>query len=219
MSVDNREFTLSVVETLASPWVDLGIDLSEESIDDLVDNELLKAIPFMKTGIALCKAGIQVRDKYLLKQTLNFVTTFNNGTISEEKLRKYQNKLCENPQWAKKEIEHILVLIDSHINDNQSIRLAKFYQAYAKEAIDWNKFCELAEANIRIFESDFHILCEIGRQSNIKSDYRCSRLEAVGLVDVSTANLLNGTLDLDNNTYSLSAFGRTFLQLLGVLKK
>ena len=76
MASENKEFTLSVFETLSTPWVDVGIDLSEESIDDLIDNEALKTIPFMKTGIALCKAGIQVRDKYLLKQTLKFVTTY-----------------------------------------------------------------------------------------------------------------------------------------------
>lgn len=140
MDNENREFTLSVVETLASPWVDVGIDLSEESIDTLIDNEALKVIPFMKTGIALCKAGIQVRDKYLLKQMLKFVRTFNDGTISEKELNKYRKKLHEKKQWAKREVEHILVLIDSHKSDNQSIRLAKFYQAYVKGAIDWNKF-------------------------------------------------------------------------------
>ena len=219
MASENKEFTLSVFETLSTPWVDVGIDLSEESIDDLIDNEALKTIPFMKTGIALCKAGIQVRDKYLLKQTLKFVTTFNNGTIPDEKLEEYREKMCENPKWAKKEIEHILVLLDAHIDDNQSARLAKFYQAYVKGAIDWNKFCELAEANLLIFESDFNILCEINRQGGMKNDYRGSRLASVGLVNISTANVLNSTLNLDSNTYSLSVFGKTFLQHLGALKK
>lgn len=219
MDDENREFTLSVVETLASPWVDIGIDLSEESIDALIDNEALKVIPFMKTGIALCKAGIQVRDKYLLKQTFKFVRTFNDGTISEDKLKTYQEKLCENPQQAKREVEHILVLLDSHKRDNQSARLAKFYQAYVKGAIDWNKFCELAEANLRIFESDFNILCEINRQGSMKNDYQGSRLASVGLVSVSTISVLSSTPGLENNTYSLSSFGKTFLQHLGALKK
>ena len=53
----------------------------------------------------------------------------------------------------------------------------------------------------------------------MKNDYRGSRLASVGLVNISTANVLNSTLNLDSNTYSLSVFGKTFLQHLGALKK
>lgn len=53
----------------------------------------------------------------------------------------------------------------------------------------------------------------------MKNDYRGSRLASVGLVSVSTISVLNSTPGLENNTYSLSAFGKTFLQHLGALKK
>ena len=214
-----ESFALSLINTLKEPWVETGIDIAETSIDALLNNEILKEIPIVKTGISLCKAGIQVHDRFLLKQTINFVSQLNDGCIPENTLNEYRKRLQCDEGWAEKELEHILVLLDATVNVSQSTRLAKFYQYYVRGAINWRKFCELSEANLRIFETDIIVLKEIENRCRTKfeescemsPDYRLYRLNSIGFVKIIMPFTTDGMLDF-NNKYSLTEFGKTFLQ-------
>lgn len=211
----SENFTISLVDTLSEPWEDLGVDIAEESIDSCLDNEFLKAIPVVKTGIALCKAGIQIRDKFLLKKTLNFIAHLNDKTLTELQIEQYRKRLRSDRKWAEKELEHVTILLDSSVNLNQSTRLAKFYQAYISGRIDWDKFCELSEANSKIFEADVKLLAEIATKEGERTDYRASRLFSVGLLIEKSPSITGGTLNI-NNFYYMSEFGKLFLDCLAV---
>ncbi|BDB03638.1 hypothetical protein CBOS2020_37120 (plasmid) [Clostridium botulinum] len=51
----------------------IGIDIAENGIDSLVESELLKNIPIVKTVYPITKVSLAIREKYFLKKTLTFI--------------------------------------------------------------------------------------------------------------------------------------------------
>ena len=90
-------------------------DISELAIDAVIQNGLLKDIPIVGTIVGFCKLGMNLRERNLLKQTLNFINEFNNGTIDPEKLRKYQEEIKANPKKAEEELGRCLLILNSTI--------------------------------------------------------------------------------------------------------
>lgn len=93
----------------------------------------------------------------------------------------------------------VLIILGNHIENIQSQVLGRFYSAYVKGAISWDKFCELSEANRRMFVNDYHILCEAARNGGININdrelYQVERLISLGLLQ--NQNRLGGTVIID----------------------
>ena len=88
-----------------------------------------------------------------------------------------------------------------------------------KGAISWEKFCELSEANRRMFISDYQILFEAAINDGLKIQnrelYQVDRLISLGLLQ--NQNRLGGNVWLDfvddpekQNDIIVTSFGKTF---------
>lgn len=210
-------------DTLFSPTYEIVAEYAEIGIDALLDNEVLKGIPVVSTLSSICKIGYNLHERNLIKQTLGFITGFNSGTLSQEKIDEHRYELESNPAKAEKELGRVLIILGNHIEDIQSQVLGSFYKAYVNGAISWEKFCELSEANRRMFVSDYHILREAARHGGIDINdrelYQVDRLISLGLLQ--NKNRLGGTAVIDfdkeqEKSYDMiiTSFGRTFCQHL-----
>lgn len=221
---------------------DLAEDFFEIGIDAVMEEDLLSEIPIMKSIVALGKTGFHVQERNLMKQTLNFVKGFNSGKIDEEKLTKYREKIFVDAKYAEKELGRIIIILNQQIENIQSERLGRLYSSYVKSAITWEKFCEFAEANRRMFIEDYLLLEKLNRESPFdnslgKQDkYKVGRLIGLGMVvekDSPAADrsditkLINGgysshtgdnrrTINgiIPKSYYELTSFGKGFLQHL-----
>lgn len=63
----------------------------------------------------------------------------------------FDGMLDLNPKRAEKELEGIILILDTHIADAQSVRLGYFYKAYIIKEIPWEQFEELKQVNQRNF--------------------------------------------------------------------
>lgn len=80
--------------TLFDPTLsDACLDIAELGIDSLLDEGLFKSIPVVSLLVGVGKTAQNVHDRNLLKQTIKFINTFNQRSISQEKINKYRNKL------------------------------------------------------------------------------------------------------------------------------
>ena len=97
--------------------------------------------------------------------------------------------------------------------------LGSFYAAYIKDAISWEKFCELSEANRRMFISDYQILFEATNNNGLKIQnrelYQVDRLISLGLLQ--NQNWLGGNVWIkmmenpeEQNDIIVTSFGKTF---------
>ena len=148
----------AIKNSLVKEWEGTIDDILEVSVDSILKEGVLRDIPIVGTVNAICKTGVHIREKHLLKETLLFVEALNEGTVSKEKIQIHKERLDSNPKMAEKELERIILILDSHISNNQSVRLGHFYRAYINGAISWDKFSELMQANQRIFEEDVNSL-------------------------------------------------------------
>jgi hypothetical protein len=182
------QFVPELKDSLFNDYVrELGTDISEAFIDAVMEEGVLKEIPIIKSIIAFGKTGMELRERNFLKQTISFILGLNEGNISQEKREKYQKRLS-NADIAEKELGRVLYLLDGQIENIQSKILGRMYLAYVKEEIPWTKFCELSEANRRMFISDYDVLLRISRNRvgeqilDSKDKYMVGRLIGLGLL-------------------------------------
>lgn len=208
-------------DSLFEPTYDLAADYAETALDMLFDSDALKEIPIAKTIIALCNVGYNLHERNLLKQTISFITGFNSGSINPDKIKEYREMLDSDPKKAEKELGRVVIILGNHIECIQSNILGRFYSAYVKDAISWDKFCELSEANRRMFVSDYAVLREASQNKGIDLNgrglYQIDRLISLGLLQ--NDNRLGGSVCIENMNSSIkgkdiivTSFGKTFCQ-------
>lgn len=177
---------------------DACVDIAELGIDSLLDEGVFKSIPIVSTLIGLGKTAQNIHDRNLLRQTIKFINTFNEKSISAHKIEKYKKHLDDNPKYAEEELGRVIILLNSNVELKKSELLAKFYRSYVNEDIDWSVFCELSDIISRLFVSDLHLLFEInrGRISDTSQcqAYQADRLIALGLLDSAMKSMSIGSM-------------------------
>lgn len=189
------------------------VELAELGVDSILDNDILKSIPVVKTILSVCNAGVFLRERNLIKQTWEFIQAFNNGKLSEEELLSHKKEL-EDPVKAEKEVGRVLLLLDRSIESIQAKALGSLYQNYVRKIISWEEFIELSEANSRMFVSDYECLRNISRNVITNNcddtyEYQMSRLQSLGLV-INHIGTVNGTTVSLDNSYQLTRLGKEF---------
>ena len=165
---------------------DLASDALEIGIDSVMENEILAEVPIVKSVIALGRTGYLIHERNLMKQTLNFVKGFNSGSIDENKLKQYRDKIYSDSAFAEKELGRIIIILNKQVEDYQSLVLGKIYSSYVNGNISWQKFCEYSEANERMFLTDYSLLHklskELQRHLDSEDKYKIGRLIGLGFV-------------------------------------
>ena len=219
----------SLKETLFYPITtnlnDSLMEITEIGIDALLEDGMLKSIPVLGTIAALCKTGLNLRERNLIRQTAVFIMSFNDEKIDQKKLDAYREAL-KDPKKAEKELGRVILLLDRFLEEKQSELLGRFYRTYVAGGIKWEKFIELSETIERMMVSDYEELISIARKpiKAIESIpdrrmYRIQRLQSLGLVMENKAQVIDGSTILSSGTddrFVLSPFGRTFF---GLIKK
>lgn len=158
-------------------------DLSEVTVDSVMEDGLLKDIPIVRTVVALCKTGLNIKERNFIRQTIIFIKQFNDGSLSDEQLIEHYQELNNNPTLAEKEMNVIINFLSDNNEEELSQISGRLYLAYVKGALSWSKFGELIEVNRRMFVGDYRVLKSLDHNhSDIKEKYRVGRLVGLGLV-------------------------------------
>lgn len=143
---------------LLNPSFDLSSDLIEIGIDSLIDDDVLKEIPIVKSVISTAKIFIAVREKHLLKKLLIFIKEFNSGIIDMQLLQKYKERLENDKKYQDQQLSYLLIIIDRIIDDVKSVFFARLYANYVNNKFSWNKFLELGNCVESMFVNDIIVL-------------------------------------------------------------
>ncbi|WP_238948835.1 hypothetical protein [Clostridium sp. YIM B02569] len=165
---------------------EICINISEVGIDSFLQEGLIKDIPIVSTIVKLGQFAYNVYDRNLLRQTFVFIKQFNNNSVEPEKLEKYKESLEKDFSKAEKELGRVLIILNKIIDSKKSVILAKLYSAYINQNITWEDFCELSDANDRLFVKDISILYDIydskGECIKENHNYIYQRLMSIGFV-------------------------------------
>lgn len=184
-------FLSSFGKSLIDPnLTDAAIEVVESSLDDILDCPAVDDIPVLRSIIGIGKTMVGIRERNLLRQTSQFITTFNAGTIPEEDLNRYRSEMLSDPKKIQNELERVLLLLDATLDVEKSELLARFYRAYVMRAITWEAFRELSEVVNQLILEDLRALDQIAA-GTAKTTEECAAhrawwLSALGLVIVTT---------------------------------
>lgn len=172
---------------------------AEVTLEEILDNDILKEIPFISTAISIYKTTKDIIGYHNIKKLAIFIDSFNQGIKNSEFLEKYRAKFQDNEKFRNQELECLVVLINRYITYDKPSMLAKLYLAYLDETIIWEEFLMYAEVidrflllDCRLLTSDTDrviVLRNIGNESIL-------RLVGLGLLTETTVTSL---LAKDNN--------------------
>lgn len=167
-----KKISESFKEELLSTTLDLTIDYSEIFIDDLLDEGILKEVPFIKTLVSGAKIFSSLRDKFTLKKYLVFLESFHKGDISEEKYLKFKRRINTDKEYHDKIIENTMLVIERIDHINKSIIIANLFVKYVNKEIDWEYFQTLSNCVEKMNIKCISILENYSKKkwSNLESD-------------------------------------------------
>lgn len=219
-----EELTDSFEKSLFNDSNDVISDCLELGVDSFISDGILKEIPIVKSIVSVLKIGKNIHDRNLLKQTLTFINEFNNSNISIEKLNRYREDIENNDKKCEEELGRVLLLLNSYIDKEKSIMLAKLFKAYINIEINWNKFCEYSEIINRLFIQDFDLLrkiyySQVNDTSNINDIYRVERLNSLGVIGMtfksSRISSINGVQQSRQDSYlTMNINGKRFMDII-----
>ncbi|MCI6691408.1 MAG: hypothetical protein MR510_02785 [Clostridium sp.] len=206
--------------SLLEPVFSATLDICEVGIDSLLDDGIFKEIPIVNMVIGIGKTAQNIHERNLLQQTLNFIKSFNEKSINEEKLKKYREKIDKNKKIAEKELGRVLIILNSNVETKKSQLLGKVFRAYVDEIIDWNQFCDLSEAISRLFISDINLIYNIWKHkindSNNCLNYQIDRLVSIGFIGTTTKSMTIGSNNTSNTEryLNITEFGELFSEII-----
>lgn len=196
-------------------------DCIEFGIDNLLNDGTLKEIPIVSTIVSGLKFAKNIYDRNLLKQTLIFIDELNNGNVSRERLIAYKDTLENNPKKCEDELGRLMIYLNSFIDKEKSIMLAKVFKSYIKQKIVWNEFCEFSEIISRLFIQDLKILNKIKDRDidlmlSREDEFRAERLNSLGVIGVSFKPLTFGDIKDGhiNSGRTISPLGKKFCEII-----
>ena len=193
----------------------------ELGIDHFIEDGVLKDFPIVNTIVSGLKVSKNIYDRNLLRQTLTFINEFNNETLIKDALIAHQSTILNNPKKCEKELGIVMIYLNSFIDKEKSIMLAKLYKSYIKQEINWNDFCEFSEIINRLFIQDLHILKKIKDKDidlmfSQEDEFRIERLYSIGLIGVTFKALTYKDLEDGhiNSVRTVSPLGKRFCKII-----
>lgn len=189
--MDERELSCAFSDTLREDFRDGVSEIAEVGLDSIMNDGILKEIPFFSTAITVYKIGHSIKDRNNIKKMAVFFNEINKGIVSEEKRIGYQEKIRQNEKFRNQEIEYLLVLIDRYVGYDKPKMLAKLFMVYLEDTITWCEMAMYSEVIDRFILSDFDTLMassgEVVIHENIGNE-SILRLIALGLMVETTNN-------------------------------
>ena len=213
-----NEIVPSFKKSLFDGSKDVIMDISELGIDSLLDEGLLKEFPIVGLLVGIKNTAQNIHDRNLLRQTIKFIQEFNSGTIDEEKLYKYKEKINNDNHKAEEELGRVLIILNHNIELEKAKMFANLYRNYINETINWNQFCEFSEIVRMIFINDLICLRKIysGKMKDTTGEqlYPVDRLTALGLVNSSSksVSIISGSKSRTDKFVNLTSIGGKFYQ-------
>ena len=190
---------------LLKPSFDLSIDFAELTVDSLLENEMLKEIPLVKSIVGAVKTGLLIKEKFFAKKVLTFLKKFNDREIDVKDLNEFKEKFDTDSDYRSKVIEELLVRID-RINDiSKSIILANLFSAFIERKIDWDDFCHLTLCLEVIHPNAYAALDSLAKKKWIGSTGRKDDEESENNALLMAAGI---GFTFNENQFTISKLGR-----------
>lgn len=189
MSQTRTDVQASFSSTISNSQLpDALIDISESSIDVLLDNPLVKQLPVVKTIAGIIQVGINIHDRLFLKKIVVFLAGIKN--ISPEERKKTIDLIDNSQKYRIKVGEKLLYILDANKDYEESEDTAKLFCEFIKENISYDEYIgatdtlnRTSRTELNVFFDNYATLSYYGLSENL------SHLTHTGLLNVSVSEV------------------------------
>jgi len=131
----------------------VSIELTEVITDSLLKDGILKDIPIIGTIVGLGKTTLNIKDHLFLKKIIYFISEIKD--IDIQKRNEMISKIEESKKFRIKVGEKLLYIIDKCEDHTSSEYIAKMFNAFLSEKIDYTDFLRASSIIQNMFLYDF----------------------------------------------------------------
>jgi len=139
MNID-LSLTKAISKEITHTTLDMAIDYSKMGFDEIINNDILKEIPIIKTIASITRISINIREIFFVKKLLTFLKEFHSQEIDEDKLHKFKIQFDTDEKYRIKVTEQIMIYNDAFLIVEKSKILAKLFRAHIEGTFDWDYF-------------------------------------------------------------------------------
>ena len=214
--------SLSFSNSLQDGAIECLSDILEVKLDSMLEDGILKDIPFISTAISIYRIGHTIHDRHYLKKLAIFIDQINRGIQDETVRQAYIERFQKNQKSCNQELEYVLILVDRYVGYDKPQMLAKLFLSFLNKEIAWTEFSVYTEVIDRFLPRDAELLCtDLPLRINREKEQADSaaRLVSLGLMSerMEWGRFSGGTLDISRETdkrYQMTKFGNKLASIL-----
>lgn len=127
-------------------------DLGDSLSDGIVDESVIKNIPYLSILLGLKDAVISIQDKLFTNKLLHFLNELKDTTV-EERIAQIE-RINNNSDYKSKVGEKLLYILDKCDDNEKAIYVGKLFQCYIEEKISYEDFLRASKCIEIAFLSD-----------------------------------------------------------------
>jgi len=203
---------------------DIFLELAEYKLNTFVKLGIILPIPKIKIVVALAKGIVGIRNAYQIKMIEQFINTVNSGVATPGEIKIHLDYLKTNKKQLYKEVNYILVKINSWTDLEKSMYFGNLYIAYISKIIQWKELMLYTDILSQITLYDIEKLKEIYKMYRYTEDSHppfasMLRLQSLGLVVFhdgyvrqTSKNAISGKVKTERG--HITAEGKVFYKLI-----
>lgn len=156
--MEEKSLAVAFGESLKEETVSCISEFAEVGLDSILEDGILKEIPFVSTAMSLYRVGRNVAERHYIKKLAVFLCEINRNIADDYKRQEYIAKVKSDSKFRSQELEYLLVLIERYISLDKPQMLAKIYLAYLEDVIIWEELTMYAEVVDRLLILDYKML-------------------------------------------------------------
>jgi hypothetical protein len=203
-----KKLDATMLDTLKTDLSGVSADYMEIGLDSILEDGLLKDIPVVNSIISLYKTGVNIRERFLIKKLLVFLTSLSDTTI-EDRLE----FISKHEKQSAKIGEELIILLDRLDHANKPEYVAKLFKHYLNEEISLIVYHRLCQIIDKCFIEDLKFLKENESREIVTG------IEALGLANnglAVRASFDGGTFDEVNynpkTDYKINELGKLLIK-------
>jgi hypothetical protein len=144
-------------DSLLAPGLnELAKDISEVSLDRIIEDPTFREVPLIGTLLNVYKVAVGIRGAFIVKKVAKFL--FRLREISVEDRREFLNKLQKDEKYKGQVVEKLLLILDRLDEEDKAEVLGNLFKAAIEGKISVDEFLRLSVIVDKIYLKDLKAL-------------------------------------------------------------
>lgn len=193
----------SLFKDLTGNSIELTSELGELTIDQFIDNDLLKEIPFFSIFYKSIKTAKGIREAMFVMKVYKFMKEFN--SIKEKEKDLFLQKISSDSKERTKIGQTLILILEKIDNLDKTSILANLFAAYMEQKISKSEFMHLCSIVQASFIDHLETFFKTQKINDIPQEIQSS-LSSFGLMSpliIDTQTMYGEEVLLEKNDYHL----------------